>query len=938
MKKIIIAAVAFVASCATSAAQIYLWNDGKITKGYETPNYVDSLTFEHIERWYEVWYGPDDIRKELSEWNEMYLWKNKQNLYTAWPDSVSFSYINLDKYSTPTTNDLIDKYESAYDPMHWYDWNGFQYNPLNVISGIMTNDFYVGGAFKNDMQNWNKMAGLSADASNNLSSVWEISYEGIMRANAIERLVDDEDYELTDDERMLYKAEANFLRNFYYSIIWKWWGNVPYSTTATSYETLYTSPQCDATTVGDNIAADLETIIESDVLPMRWENAKSGRISKAAAIMLYTDVIMYNTASEKFAENKKKAKDYLLQIVNSGEYSLNPDYAALWEESGEWCAESILEVNYDDNDNKRGWITPLAKGGTILPTFISPSGWPGGDGWNRGADGWGFFPMRTSTLHMYKLSDARRDATCWDVRGVEYSERYQDTHIWLKKYRPQSANNADAVMDNLMNYNNNLRIYRYAETLLWLSELTEDAKYMNMVRKRAGLADTEYSLEAVIEERHLEFVGENKRYWDLVRTGMAAKELKANVDNIDDREYDWTELDKYLLIPESAMETAKRYGNALKQNNPCPYDMSKILDGSSFKVTKDNSIITLSADCSPLNERYYIVDEDGDETPINDGKYICPEAGKYTFKLYANYRDMINSEDYVERSIEITNADIEADAIYAKDYKGVIEVSKKYNRITAECSNESVTVELYMDDYNYGSSLTLSKGDYIVKAYVRSSKGIISKDYIEYKFTVSEEDLLGENINRYMDRLANKTWRIDYQEYGHLGCGPSGTDGTDWWSAEANIKADYGVYDDRITFERGDQFDEGAFTYDPGEGGTVYVNYGCKDELFAEAINNSNTYNEDVMVDVSKQISTFAIVTGLYRGETHLYLQLAPKTLMPYISGDEAYNNPLYRIESLTNQRLVLVCDYGEIAWRMVFTSEEPEEEIEWDYDSSDNL
>lgn len=926
MKKIIIAAVAFVASCATSAAQIYLWNGGEIEKGFETPNYIDSLTFEHKEKWYETWYGPDDIRKVLSEWNEMYLWKNNSILFTSWPDSVSFSYIDLDKYSTPTTSDLVNKYESVYDPMYWYDWNGFQYNPLNVISGIMTNDFYVGGAFKNDMRDWNKMAGLSADAVNNISSVWDISYEGIMRANVIERLVDDEDYELTDDERMLYKAEANFLRNFYYSIIWKWWGNIPYSKTATSNETLYNAPQCDATTVGDNIAADLETIIESDVLPMRWENAKSGRISKAAAIMLYTDVIMYNTASDNFADNKKKAKDYLLQIVNSGEYSLNPDYAALWEESGEWCAESIFEVNYDDN-NERGWGSPLAKGGTVLPKLISPT-----DIGYYADSGWGFFPMRVSTLNMYKLSDARRDATCWDVQGVEYQERYQDTHVWLKKYRAQSANNVCTRGDSEMNYNNNLRIYRYAETLLWLSELTGDAKYMNMVRNRAGLADTEYSLEAVIEERHLEFVGENKRYWDLIRTGMAATELKANVDDIDDREYDWTEQDnKYLLIPESAMETAKIYGNPLKQNNPCPYDMSKILEGSSFNVTKDNSLIILSADCSPLNERYYIVDKDGNETLVADGQYLCPEAGKYTFRLYANYRDIINSEDYVERSIVLSEADIEADAIYAKDYEDVIKVSKKYNQITAECSDESVTVMLYKDDYDYdyGSSLTLSRGEHTIKVYVSSSKGVVSKDYLEYEFTVSEEDLLADDIDRYMDRLANKTWRIDNQEYGHLGCGPSGTDGMEWWSAEDNDKADYGVYDDRITFERGDQFDEGAFTYDPGAGGTVYVNHGCQDALFAEATMNGTAY-EDVMVEVEKQTSTFAIVTGLYRGETHLYLQLAPNTLMPYISGDEAYNNPLYRIESLTNQRLELVCDYGEIAWRMVFTSEEPEEEIEW--------
>ena len=40
-----------------------------------------------------------------------------------------------------------------------------------------------------------------------------------------------------------------------------------------------------------------------------------------------------------------------------------------------------LEINYEDGNNERGWNSPFAIGGTVLPTLISPNSWPGGDGW-----------------------------------------------------------------------------------------------------------------------------------------------------------------------------------------------------------------------------------------------------------------------------------------------------------------------------------------------------------------------------------------------------------------------------------------------------------------------------------------------------------------------------------------------------------------------------
>ncbi|MFS6557308.1 hypothetical protein VPJ68_17905, partial [Parabacteroides distasonis] len=106
-----------------------------------------------------------------------------------------------------------------------------------------------------------------------------------------------------------------------------------------------------------------------------------------------------------------------------------------------------------------------------------------------------------------------------------------------------------------------------------------------------------------------------------------------------------------------------------------------------------------------------------------------------------------------------------------------------------------------------------------------------SQAAVSGSFTFNETKV---DYTPYFSKLCNKEWRIDYAEKGHMGCGPSGTDGSEWWSADVNNKADWGVYDDRISFthSEADGVAAGSYSYNPGEGGTVYVNTGCS--IFSE--------------------------------------------------------------------------------------------------------
>ena len=471
---------------------------------------------------------------------------------------------NLEEYYT-TDAHINEALNAAYDPIHWPDWGLGQYNALNIDAEIMGDNFWVGGANKTDMQNWHMLFNYEANANNTLSSLWTVDYSGIKRCNDLLKYIPWAEANLTEKNKASYEMQGRALRVYFYNNLWHYFGNIPFY--LENLSSPYTAPQLKADEVYDKLIVELESVIDSNVLPMRWDDKNCGRMSQAMCYMMYAEMVMYQNDKTRYP----KALQYMKEIIgDKGNYDLVDDFASIWKESGEWCKESIWEVNYEDGNNERGWDSPLAIGGTVLPTLISPNSWPGGDGWNQGGDGWGFLPVRKETYDMYGTGDKRRDATIWDVRGVEYTERYQDTHLWLAKYRPFTENNADAGFDNNLNYNNNLRVYRVAEAYLNAAELLLETggdaglakEYVNAIRRRAGIAELgAVTKDDVINERRLEFVGEGKRYFDLVRTGKAATVLVP--DSYGYRTNSWTESKKYIPIAQAELDSDP----ALIQNN-----------------------------------------------------------------------------------------------------------------------------------------------------------------------------------------------------------------------------------------------------------------------------------------------------------------------------------------------------------------------------------
>ena len=258
-----------------------------------------------------------------------------------------------------------------------------------------------------------------------------------------------------------------------------------------------------------------------------------------------------------------------------------------------------------------------------------------------------------------------------------------------------------------------------------------------------------------------------------------------------------------------------------------------------------------------------------------------------------------------------------------------ISVDQETNQMVASYTPEAGTYPVWILDSTSYSTLqevgykNNEAGTHTIELRLGNRNGI-SQTGIKKNYTFNESKIDYTNDFR---RIAEKDWRLDHKEVAHLACGPAGADGTGWWSARPDEKKDFGLYDDRIYFTAENR-KGGKYIYNCGEDGLTYVNKGTTKW--------GPKTNDDWDATIGDQTSSWSFevydwedADGNVTKQT--YIQLAPNTLFPYISSDEQYENPRFRIEMLTAKKMVLIYEPKDrsIAWRFIFTSEPEEKEFD---------
>ncbi|MBD0255034.1 MAG: RagB/SusD family nutrient uptake outer membrane protein, partial [Cytophagales bacterium] len=375
---------------------------------------------------------------------------------------------------------------------------------------------------------------------------WGALYNGVARANqTLQTLANVE--EMPADRAAQITAEARFLRGFYHFEAKKVWNNIPYYD-----ETAYNSTNPNSVKIPNTedawpkIIADFQAA--ADALP-EAQPGFPGRPTKWAAKAMMAKCYMFqafdvNTGAARL-ENINKAKPLLDEIINSGKYTLTPQYNNNWsaDPANRNNSESIFEIQYS--------VTAAADGGGNAGMDLA---WP----YNNGPGGCcGFYQPSQNLVNAFKtddkglpLLDTFNDADVtsdqgvnsnaaftpyagpldprldWTVgrRGIPYKD--WGTHPgrdWVrdqayagpyspKKHIPEKRNSG--VAGNLKRSGNNYRYLRLGHVLLWAAECEVELgnfdkarEYVNRLRARAAnpagfvtLADGKPAANYVVSE------------------------------------------------------------------------------------------------------------------------------------------------------------------------------------------------------------------------------------------------------------------------------------------------------------------------------------------------------------------------------------------------------------------------------------------------------
>ena len=362
---------------------------------------------------------------------------------------------------------------------------------------------------------------------------WDSCYRGINKANFVinnqEKINDIPSSLLSDEKKDRFIGEAKFLRGLYYFMLVTRFGDVPLITTVP--ESGEGFPRAPKEEVYDQIEADL---IDASQLLLPEESTEDGRASKGAAYALLGKTYLYQ-------EQYQEALDAFMEIY--GEYSLEEDYFANFREEDEFGEESIFEVQFDDDlGNSAVWNSNSSGEGANEVTFR---------GQEYGFNNWFNVYPSDMLLDEYEEGDIRfeetfyTDGDSWAGEStirtgpaptpVPEDEIYiplERRAAWRKYqnyYKDVSEDQASGI---------NFKVIRYADVLLMMAEAAnalgmqaEAIGYINQVRERADLEPLPMDLsqeevfDAIVHERFVELAGEQTRFPDLVRWGLAGDYL-----------------------------------------------------------------------------------------------------------------------------------------------------------------------------------------------------------------------------------------------------------------------------------------------------------------------------------------------------------------------------------------------------------------------------
>lgn len=348
----------------------------------------------------------------------------------------------------------------------------------------------------------------------------------------------------TSNGTMVNIAEAKAIRAFCYFELRRDYGEVPINLKTIDVPADEVAPKSTVAQVDAQIIKDLTEAAE--VLPSQWPSSYLGRATKGMANALLAKLYLYQG-------NWAKALELSETVINSGVYQLNASYDNEFTKAGNNSKESVFEI-------QKTYDFPTK----YTNNFYECQGVRGSGTWDLG---WGFNVPSVELVAAYENGDLRKKTTILTSGGPDIygSAGYTLPSVptvaqqyWNGKAYTYPAERIQYAQNK--NHWENIKIIRYADVILMAAEAANElgqfgkaANYVNMIRNRAGLANTtaadQVTLRAAIkQERRIEFAMEFERFYDLVRWGDAPAVLGPK---------GYTDKNKYFPIPQEAIDKSQ---------------------------------------------------------------------------------------------------------------------------------------------------------------------------------------------------------------------------------------------------------------------------------------------------------------------------------------------------------------------------------------------
>ncbi len=446
---------------------------------------------------------------------------------------------NIDKYEPPIPPTGIDVYDpnpevfenpvSNNEELSWMLSKAndllTSYSYLVMVAEIASDNSLKGGQSEADYVVLKQIEDFQHDSHNTaIRDVWNFMYAGYHRASYA-YLKGSE----IPDVNQNFIAEALFLKSFYAFTLIEWFGHFP---RVYDYDE-NNAPLLDAS--NPQQTQDLLYYIISMLDEAIGLASAHGVSSSGRSMINKNTMLAYKSKALFKLGDYNGAGNVIDEIISSGNYALETNYQNIFDIR---TSSSVFDIDCTDTQYA-SWECVLCSQGNVMAGFQGIRGYSGPDF----RSGYGFNIPTQESYDSFESGDLRRDVALLNISdwisqnpSAIFYQGYQHTGFYNKKYLPRQGGQENFFIE--LTYGNDLKVLRYAELLLLRAEISlqtgntnESLNYLNMVRNRAGLDDISSGnsneiMNHIIKERRVEFMGEGKRYFDLVNYEIAPEKLE----------------------------------------------------------------------------------------------------------------------------------------------------------------------------------------------------------------------------------------------------------------------------------------------------------------------------------------------------------------------------------------------------------------------------